>query len=61
LGLDDDSPPEAIRQAFGASKKAFKQALGTLYKARRIRFSKPGIELLDNTAWSPGSPPPLQQ
>jgi uncharacterized protein len=55
LELDDDSPPEAIRQAFGASKKAFKQALGTLYKARRIRFSKPGIELLDNTNWSPGS------
>ena len=55
LGLDDDSPPEEIRRAFGASKKAFKQALGTLYKARRIRFSKPGIELLDNTTWSPGS------
>jgi uncharacterized protein len=55
LDLDDDSPPEAVRQAFGASKKAFKQALGTLYKARRIRFSKPGIELLDNTTWSPGS------
>jgi len=54
LGVDDDSSPEAIRQAFGTSKKAFKQALGTLYKARRIRFSKPGIELLDNTHWSPG-------
>ena len=54
LGVDDDSSPEAIRQAFGASKKAFKQALGTLYKARRIRFSEPGIELLDNTTWSPG-------
>jgi len=53
LGLDDDSPPEAIRQAFGASKKAFKQALGTLYKTRRIRFAKPGLELLDNTTWSP--------
>lgn len=57
LGVDDDSSPEAIRQAFGASKKAFKQALGTLYKARRIRFSRPGIELLDNTTWSPGEPP----
>ena len=53
LDLDDDSPPKAIRQTFGASKKAFKQALGNLYKARRIRFSKPGIELLDNTHWSP--------
>ena len=53
LDLDDDSPPEAIRKTFGASKKAFKQALGNLYKARRIRFSKPGIELLDNTHWSP--------
>jgi len=61
LGLDDDSPPEAIRQAFGASKKAFKQALGTLYKARRIRFSRPGIELLDNTTWSPGGAPPRNQ
>jgi predicted RNA-binding protein (virulence factor B family) len=55
LGVDDDSSPEAIRQAFGASKKVFKQALGTLYKTRRIRFTRPGIELLDNTNWSPGS------
>ena len=47
--------PEAIRRAFGASKKAFKQALGTLYKARRIRFARPGIELLDNSTWSPGN------
>jgi predicted RNA-binding protein (virulence factor B family) len=58
LALDDDSPPEAIRQAFGASKKAFKQALGALYKARRIRFSNPGLELLDNSRGSPGSQRP---
>jgi uncharacterized protein len=58
LELDDDSPPEAIRQAFGTSKKAFKQALGMLYKARRIRLSRPGIELLDNITWSPGAQPP---
>jgi predicted RNA-binding protein (virulence factor B family) len=50
LGFDDDSPPEAIRQEFGVSKKAFKQALGRLYKERRIRFQNPGIELLDNTS-----------
>jgi uncharacterized protein len=45
LALDDDSSPEAIRQKFGVSKKAFKQALGKLYKERRIRFRNPGIEL----------------
>jgi uncharacterized protein len=56
LALDDNSPPEAIRKEFGVSKKSFKQALGTLYKARRIRFSKPGVELLDNIDWSPGVP-----
>jgi hypothetical protein len=55
LDLDDDSSPEAIRQTFGASKKSFKQALGTLYKARRICFVKPGIQLLDNATWSPGA------
>jgi uncharacterized protein len=61
LDSDDDSPPEAIRRTFGASKKAFKQALGRLYKARRIRLTKPGIELLDNTNWSPGSDAPLSR
>ena len=46
LDFDDDSSPEAIRQMFGSSKKAFKQALGALYKSRRIQFTKPGIQLL---------------
>jgi len=55
LAFDDDSSPEAIRQKFGVSKKAFKQALGKLYKARRIGFLKPGIQLLENSAWSPGN------
>ena len=54
LAFDDDSSPEAIRQKFSVSKKAFKQALGKLYKARRIQFLKPGIALLDNSNWSPG-------
>jgi predicted RNA-binding protein (virulence factor B family) len=54
LDFDDDSSPEVIRQKFSVSKKAFKQALGKLYKARRISFQKPGIELLDNSNWSPG-------
>jgi hypothetical protein len=52
--FDDDSSPETIRQKFGVSKKAFKQALCKPYKERRIRFKNPGIELLDNSSWSPG-------
>jgi uncharacterized protein len=47
LALDDDSPPEIIRARFGASKKAFKQALGSLYKQRKIVFTRPGIGLAD--------------
>ena len=45
LALDDKSPPEAVRDQFGASKKAFKQALGALYRERRITFDSPGIRL----------------
>jgi uncharacterized protein len=54
LNFDDSSSPEAIRKTFGASKGAFKQALGALFKGRRIRFTKPGIELLENAEWVPG-------
>jgi len=46
LPFDDDSSPESIREKFGVSKKAFKQAIGGLYKARRIKFLNPGIELI---------------
>jgi uncharacterized protein len=56
LEFDDASSPEAIRKTFEVSKGAFKQALGALYKSRRIRFTLPGIELLDNTEWVPGKP-----
>jgi uncharacterized protein len=54
LEFDDDSSPAQIRQNFGVSKKAFKQALGKLYKTRRISFTKPGIQLLENSNWTPG-------
>lgn len=57
LAFDDDSSPEAIRLKFGCSKKAFKQALGALYKSRRIRFESPGIQLLDNSVFIPGQQP----
>ncbi len=46
LPFDDNSSPESIREKFGVNKKAFKQAIGGLYKARRIKFLNPGIELI---------------
>ena len=45
LDFDDDSSPDQIRTTFGSSKKAFKQALGALYKERLIEFGNPGIRL----------------
>ena len=54
LEYDDDTAPAVIRERFGCSKNAFKQALGALYKSRRIIFEKPGIKLMDNTTFSPG-------
>ncbi len=50
LAFDDDSSPDSIRQKFGVSKNAFKQALGKLYKERRICFQSPGIKLIDNAS-----------
>ncbi len=43
LPFNDKSAPDAIRDAFGVSKKAFKQALGSLYKQRCIVFDGDGI------------------
>lgn len=45
LPYNDKSPPDAIRTAFGVSKKAFKQALGTLYRKRLIELTAEGISL----------------
>ena len=47
LNFDDSTDPEAIRARFGVSKKAFKQALGALFRARRIVFLNPGIQLVE--------------
>jgi predicted RNA-binding protein (virulence factor B family) len=43
LKLHDNSSPEEIRAEFGISKKAFKQAIGALYRAKRIVIEKTGI------------------
>lgn len=45
LLLSDSSPPEEIRAAFGVSKKAFKQAIGALYRERLIFINPRGIRL----------------
>jgi len=43
--LGDKSDPDAIRETFGVSKKAYKMALGQLMKAGRIRQDDQGIHL----------------
>ena len=46
LPFTDKSPPEAVYATFGVSKKVFKQAIGTLFKQRRIVIEKDGIRLV---------------
>ena len=43
IGLTDKSPPEVIYDTFGISKKIFKQAIGRLYKQRKIVIEDKGI------------------
>lgn len=58
LNFDDSTDPEEIRATFNVSKNTFKRALSSLYKKRRIRFMNPGIELVDNSTFSPGGSKP---
>lgn len=46
LALTDKSSPELIYATFGVSKKAFKQAIGSLYKDKKIVISEHGIVLV---------------
>ncbi|PIQ26908.1 GntR family transcriptional regulator [bacterium (Candidatus Blackallbacteria) CG17_big_fil_post_rev_8_21_14_2_50_48_46] len=43
LPLTDKSPPEVIQDEFQVSKKNFKQAVGKLYKERRILIEEKGL------------------
>ncbi len=45
LPMGDKSSPDEIRSKFGVSKRAFKQALGALYKKRLITLEDGGISL----------------
>jgi predicted RNA-binding protein (virulence factor B family) len=46
--LSDKSDPDSIREEVGMSKKMFKQALGKLYKARKIKLSDSAFEWVEN-------------
>lgn len=47
LKVTDNSSPEEIYKTFGISKKAFKKAIGSLYKQRRITISPEGITMVN--------------
>lgn len=46
LDLHDKSNPDLIRERLGMSKKLFKKAVGSLYKAKLITLEKDGIKLV---------------
>lgn len=45
LPYNDKTPPEVIREVFDVSKKAFKQAIGALYKEQEIVIEQSGIRI----------------
>lgn len=47
VALTDKSDPQLIYDTFGVSKKVFKQAIGGLYKQRKIVIEDNGIRLVD--------------
>lgn len=46
IPLNDKSNPELIKKEVGMSKKAFKRAIGNLYKLRMIRIETDGLYLV---------------
>lgn len=45
LSVTDKSPPETIQDLFQCSKKAYKRAVGNLYKQRLLTIGEDGIRL----------------
>jgi uncharacterized protein len=57
LPYGDKTPPEEIREVFGVSKKAFKQAIGALFRDRLIVIAEGSIRITDTgTAAAPARP-----
>lgn len=50
LGLHDKSPPDEVWAKLGLSKKAFKQAIGALYREELILIEETGIRLVKRPA-----------
>jgi uncharacterized protein len=50
LPYHDDSSPDDIRAEFGMSKKAFKQAIGALFRDQQIFIDPNGIRLIQPAA-----------
>ncbi|WP_299896168.1 S1-like domain-containing RNA-binding protein [uncultured Aquimarina sp.] len=47
IDLNDKSDPDDIKEVFQLSKKSFKKAIGSLYKAKKIIIEKEGIRLVE--------------
>ncbi|RKF18496.1 GntR family transcriptional regulator [Alginatibacterium sediminis] len=50
MAMNDKSAPELIQAVFGVSKGNFKKAIGTLYKAGKIKISATGIVLVEEVS-----------
>ena len=46
LALNDNSTPEEIKAKLQISKKAFKKAVGALYRERFVKLTDKGVELI---------------
>ena len=46
LPFNDKSSPDDIRDRFGMSKKLFKQAVGQLYKAKKLNIEEDGLRFV---------------
>jgi predicted RNA-binding protein (virulence factor B family) len=49
LPLGDDSDPDEVRDLLGMSKKAFKRAVGRLYRARKVVIEEGGVRLVETS------------
>jgi predicted RNA-binding protein (virulence factor B family) len=60
LEVTDKSSPETIYDVFGVSKKAYKMAIGKLFKEKVIMLEKNGIRIIKSKPVPPPLESPLQ-